>query len=186
MDTIDIADFPVKFEWDGGPSPIGLHNTVLSLQPVMDKLMAGGFISPRESFGFAMANPGVDYSKCWNDPSKLIAFVNYWGPDGPRYAANAVRKIRAAAREGKDTQAIRLQCPELFQDEVEQTDPSIETAGVFPWGDFPFDGAVFVNCIDLRLLGAVSAYPKEQDPVVASLVLGLIGLDMNQISRSAA
>lgn len=154
-----------------------LASVVYSLRTTIDEMMERGLIAKKDSFGFAMAVPAVTYKSSWDNPERLIWFVVGWGPDGDRYIANAVRKIRAAAREGWNTQALRLNGSYRFQDEIESQDEN----GNFPWGDFPFDGAVYVDSLAGRLLGAVSAFPKEQDPIVASLILGFIGLEMYNI-----
>lgn len=175
MDTLSIEALPREFKWnEGTPDWAALHSVPHDFRSTLDLMMSRGLITRKDSFGFAMADPRVDYKKLWNNPEPLIAFVAYWGPDGPRYAANAVRKIRAAAREGWDTQALRLNGSFRFQDVVESQDEN----GNFPWGDFPYDGAVYVDTLSGRLLGAVSAFPKEEDPIVATLLLGIIGLDM--------
>ena len=183
LTTLDVGTLPVEFDYwhNKHQSKIGLQNIVFKLEPVIESMMANGVIERHESFGFAMANPTtpLEYTRHWDHPEKLIGFVSYWGPDGKRYAANAVRKIRAAARTSLDTQTIRLECPDKFRDEVE----SVESDGTFAWGDFPYDGAVHVNTLGRHLLGAVSAYPKEQDPIVASLILHILGHDMFEADK---
>jgi hypothetical protein len=145
-----------------------------SVFPSIQTMMAEGVLTRKESFGFALANPAADLSRVWNIPSKLIAFAYAYGPEGDYYVANAVRKLRAAARTGKDTQELRLYYPHRFANVVEKKEPD----GSFEWGDFPFDGAVHVYPVGRHLLGAVSALPKEEDPVAASLITNAIGLAM--------
>jgi hypothetical protein len=139
-------------------------------QPAIKALMASGVIATKDSFGFALAYPGNRGFGDWDNPERLIALVIHWGPDGPRYVANAVRKIRPAARNLDDTQHLRTGRSWLFQDKVESKDDE----GRFPWGDFPWDGAVWHSALGVSLLGAVSAFPQEQDPIVARLILGVL------------
>lgn len=174
---LDISSLRTSFVWNRGTAhEVDLHAVFYALEDLIRSMMSQGIIANRASFGFAMADPRVNYREVWNDPAALTGFIAYWGPEGQRYAANAVRKMRPGAREDKDTQKMRLDHPELFRDPVE----SAEADGTFNWGDFPYDGAVHLHTLGYHLLGAVSALPKEEDPIPAQLILGLIGLEMHR------
>ena len=177
MSTLEIACLPTAYRFGGSLIVIDdLAELARELtEQVIESMMDTGLLARKESFGFAMAFPERE-APTWDDPESLIAFIMHWGPEGPRYAANAVRKIRPAARTLMDTQLMRMRYPEAFTDIVESQEPD----GSFAWGDFPYDGAVHLNVLGRNLLGAVSAFPKEQDPVVAALILGAIGLEMHK------
>lgn len=184
MDFLQVDRLPRKFWWNNDTlAAAPLHNNPIEFRRTLETMMSSGIITQRESFGFAMADPRADYEQLWDNPEKLIALVAFWGPDGLRLAANAVRKIRAAAREGIDTQTLRLRYPGRFLRPVESQEKG---SGSFKWGDFPFDGAVWLTSLGRRLLGAVSAYPQEEDPIVAALILGRIGLDIYQSDQKLA
>ena len=175
MTNLDIAALPHNPIWRPGTNAaVALNPIVLGLKPVIDKLMELGMIPRKESFGYALATPEIDHTQVWDNPQQLIGLVAYWGPEGPRYAANACRKIRAAAREGVDTEVLRRARPETFRDIVESKEGDTE----FPWGDFPFDGAAYSIVQHLHLLGAVSALPKEQDPIIARFITEIVGYNM--------
>jgi hypothetical protein len=174
MTLLDIDALPHNPFWNPGIAEVNLNEVVMRLQPVIDTMMSYGVITAKDSFGYALADPQANLLEVWDDPSRLIAMVVYWGPEGPRYAANACRKIRPAAREGMDSEDLRRDHKDLFRDTV----PSKEGDTEFEWGDFPWDGAVYTRVQGRRLLGAVSALPKEQDPVVARLITGFIGFAM--------
>ena len=174
MTSLDIAALPHALTWNRGtPAATSVSALFNGIQPGIETMMRQGVITRKPSFGFALATPDIDLTEVWDDPQQLIALVAYWGPEGPRYAANACRKIRAAAREMTDTEMLRRNFPsaEVFRNIIE----SNEGDTVFPWGDFPWDGAAYTDVQGRRLLGAVSALPKEQDPVVARFITGLMG-----------
>lgn len=180
---LDIEAFPKQYDYwcERTKSNLNLPSSVYNLQSTIELMMQQGILARRDSFGFAMADFTLDYEEHWDSPETLIAFVAFWGPKGRRCAANAIRKIRPAAREGMDTQFMRLSYPELFCDQVE----SEEEDGTFTWGDFPYDGAVHLNVMGRKLLGACSTFPKEQDPIATCLALGVVGLDMHNADQLA-
>lgn len=183
LDTLHITAIPRRFTWNGGtPAAIDLGATVLGMQRVIELMMADGQLTQKDSFGFAMANPTVVLGDVWDDPSKLIAMVMYWGPDGLKYAANACRKIRPSARTGQDSETLRREHPELFRDNVE----SVEADGTFAWGDFPYGGATYLTVEGHLLLGAVSALPQVEDPIASRLLTGMAGLAMHRSDKMLA
>lgn len=180
MTTLDIHALPLNPIWNSGTSAAtALEPIVRGLKPTIDTMMATNVIDPRDSFGFALATPDIDLREVWDDPTELIAMVVYWGVDGPKYAANAVRKIRAAAREGTDSEDLR-RAADAGDYEFDHPVVSVNDDGTLEWGDFPFDGAAYTQVQGRLLLGAVSALPKEQDPVVARLITGILGLHMHE------
>jgi hypothetical protein len=178
--NLDITALPTQLVWNPQTNAaVDLGKVALELRGVIEHMMEDDIIAERESFGYALARQMPFWSGDLNDPQRLISLVVYWGPEGLRYAANACRKIRAAAREEMDTESIRINHPNRFSDIV----ASVDDEGNFPWGDFPYDGAAYVEVQGQTLLGAVSAYPKEQDPMVARLVTNHIGLAMFESDR---
>lgn len=175
MTTLNIGSLPAELVWNPRTrGAVSLELVAGKVKSSIFTMMESGAIAQRDSFGFALATPDIKLADVWDDPEKLIAMVAFWGPEGPRFAANACRKIRAAARENMDTETIRRDHPYLFLDSV----ASVEEDGTFTWGDFPYDGAAFTEVQGRRLLGAVSAFPKEEDPIIARLFTGFIGLAM--------
>lgn len=180
--NLDMRLLPTSCSWNADTrAATPLEKVVIDLKPTIERMMADDIIAKRDSFGFALASPGLGSAlySAWDNPTALIGLVVWWGPEGPRYAANACRKLRPAARESMDTEVIRRSDPYLFSDII----PSIDEGGNFPWGDFPFDGATYVNVQGRDLLGAVSAFPKEQDPMIARLVTSRIGLAIHYSDR---
>lgn len=150
-------------------------------------LASTGLIKSNESFGFAMAAPrfgrlGQDDMappSYWDEPEKFVWFVGGWGPESERYIANAVRKLRALKRYFDESSFLGTEVnssldmrfitwEKSFQDEVPST-----VDGVFPWGDFPYGGAVRLRVGDVMTLdGAVSALSEIEDESIARLILG--------------
>ena len=132
-----------------------------------------GFARQNDSFGLVVADPGRggEYHEIWDKPSELIAggLVIGWGHDWRRYAANALCKIRATAREGLDTRDIFENSPELFQ-----LNPSKSNASPFIWGDFPHGGAVIDGNGTNQLLVGVSGLTATEDHRTARLTADFI------------
>ncbi|PLS80849.1 hypothetical protein CYG49_03730 [Candidatus Saccharibacteria bacterium] len=159
---------------------ISMSGIVETLQyTLVTNMAAQGQIHYNGSFGFAMADPGLhseyDTRKVWDDPYKLTWFVAGWGPERERYCANAVRKLRPAARNGIDTLDLVTGNYLPFQGVVE-SQPNQD--GLYPWGDFPWGGATFVGFDDKLLLGAVSGLRQEEDHALAGVILNLVGLQL--------
>lgn len=174
-----------QLSWDHIVGPEGLRVSLSEIvetlrYTLVDYLDAQGKIRYNGSFGFAMADPALgltyDLAGTWDDPREMTLFVAGWGPERERYCANAVRKLRAAARNGVDTlDLVTGNYEEPFCDIVES--PANED-GTYPWGDFPYGGAVFVGFNDKLLLGAVSGLRQEEDHALAGVILHLIGLQL--------
>lgn len=181
--TLDVSGLPISYVWNSGtPEAINLGVVTLGMKATIRQMMSRGVLTDKESFGFALADPTAVLSEVWDDPSKLIAMVMYWGPDGLKYAANACRKIRPSARTGQDSETLRREHPELFRDNVE----SVEADGTFAWGDFPYGGATYLTVEGHLLLGAVSALPQVEDPIASRLLTGMAGLAMHRSDKMLA
>jgi hypothetical protein len=187
MRTLDLSLLPSHVTGQRTGGEFDFRKIVNDLQPAIQTMASGGLIEPNSSFGFAMAVPGLQeswqehYQQIWDDPYSLIGLICGWGDEWTRYAANAVGKIRASARLGQNSLQIRLQHPDLFTDVVEP-----EGKGpIYPWGDFPHGGAIYVDVGKYRLLGAVSCLNQVEDQGVAALLLSLIGLKMLQLDAAA-
>jgi hypothetical protein len=119
------------------------------------------------------------------------AFIGGWGPEQDRFSANAVRKIRALLRWyhefGVQPQFMSTMDMfvankryeqesqgeyefNMFQDIV----PSVDEAGYFPWGDFPYGGAALVQVGNFWTIVAVSALNQEEDDFVARKFGGIL------------
>ena len=137
----------------------------------------------REFINLDLSDP--DY---WDDPSKFVWFVGGWGPDRDRYIANAIRKLRPMLREdAESTLDMRFDSRKVksfgtgqpyehviegdWEDVVDQLDKD----GKFPWGDFPWGGAVTVIMGDMVLVGAMSCLHEIDDDTVMRTFLRLLG-----------
>ncbi len=181
---LDVSTMPFEqtYVCDDG-SEINLNKFLDSYYDTVQVLAASGLVKANESFGFAMAEPNDDFdAELWDKPEEFVWFVGGWGPDRDRYIANAIRKMRALLRPHEviagygsmgcdSTLELRFDFPEYFRDKVD----SQNEVGTFPWGDFPWGGAAFVQMGDLILAGAVSALSEIEDDLTARLILGGFG-----------
>ena len=182
---LDVSSMPFDQVYtcqDG--SEINLGEFLDSHYDAIQALAAAGLIKANESFGFAMLRPTLveDYiaTNSWDKPEEFVWFVGGWGPDRDRYIANAIRKLRPlfrltlSALEGDQlftTLDIRFWRPSYFEDVVEQMNDD----GTFPWGDFPWGGAVSESFGEMWLIGAVSCLTEIEDDFIAKLILGGLG-----------
>ena len=146
---------------------------------------ADGLIKSNDSFGMAMAKIMTDgeyYADCWDNPYELIWFAAGWGPEAERYMANAIRKMRASAREGVDSLDLLEHKPRLFRDEVGSERGDRE----HQWGDFPWGGAAYTNFGDKRLLTAVSCLKQQEDHWVALMLGGFMATQMHKADERFA
>lgn len=130
------------------------------------------------SIGIAVGHPNPLPGDDWDDPFSFIWFVTGWGENCFKYAANAVRKLRAVERTHRSTLDLRLNDPWLFQDEVESV-----VDGRFPWGDFPHGGGLLVNFGGLVVPCAVSALKQDEDEATAATVGSFVAMQMLRDSR---
>lgn len=173
---LDMTDMPTERVYtckDG--SEINLREVLEEHRDGVQSLASSGLIKPNESFGFAMTVPAMDLGPApnglWDKPEEFVWFVGGWGPKRERYAANAVRKLRPLLRTGYgSTLEMRFFAKGLFTDKVE----SEGAAGQYPWGDFPWGGAVEAVYGDLFLTGAVSCLTEIEDDTITRLILGCI------------
>lgn len=178
---LDVGLLPREalFGIKGGPK-VNIASIPFGLRVILEDMAKHGLIKSNEKgFGFAAATPTQDPRHRWNwdDPYDFTWFVAGWGSDGNRYIANAVRKLRAALREEKDTLFLRTDRPDAFRDKVESSDRN-----GYPWGDFPWGGATFVHVGDWIIPSAVSCYLEVEDDAAAKLVGGLCGAEILKIS----
>jgi hypothetical protein len=139
-----------------------------------------GIITPSDSFGFAAAHPRSELvipasDGRWNNPYKFVWFVVGWGPDGDRYIANAVRKLRPLLRTSKDTLELRLDTSLNFRNVVQSV-----VDGKFPWGDFPHGGGTLVRTGSIIIPCAADGFPEVENDFVAKTMGGRIGATMLQ------
>ena len=107
-----------------------------------------------------------------DEPEKFVWFVGGWGPRREKYIANAVRTIRPLLCVDRwSTLDMRFSDPDSFKEEVE----SQNAEGYFPWGDFPYGGAVDVQMGPLFLTGAVSCLTEIENDQAARFILGGFG-----------
>ncbi len=69
---------------------------------------------------------------------------------------------------------LRFDTSGFFLDKIE----SQNADGTFPWGDYPWGGAVAVTMGVLMLVGAVSCLSEIEDDLVARLILGGIAKEI--------
>lgn len=181
---LDVSRFPREALY--GPADgkqVDLAQIVLGLRPTFDDWGGQGLIDQTDSFGFAMAKPDIDFSTLWIDPYQYVWFVAGWGPEGDRYIANAVRKLRPLLREGNDTLAIRqwLHGDRHFENVVNSQEPD----GSFRWGDFPWGGATNLHMGNHELHAAVSCYKEVEDDPAAKVAAALVGMTMLKLDEPA-
>lgn len=177
---LDVTELPTEWVYSCVDGRLIEMNYLLSAHSETLAVMAGsGVIKVSASYGFALTVPighndkGWEVSD-WDNPEKFVAFVGGRGPERDRYIANAVRKLRpwlrqaAAGCEFDSTLNMRQFCLQLFEQGVE----SQNTDGTFPWGDYPYGGAVVVSFPEFALAGAVSGFSEVQDDTVARIILG--------------
>lgn len=169
---LDVTRLPRQALYGPEENAVDLAATAAGLREAVDSWAQTGYVKKNTSCGFAAAHP--DSFSDWDDPYKSTWFVAGWGPDADQYIANAVRKIRAVLRTRKDTLALRLTAPELFQDPVE----SKQADGGFPWGDFPWGGGTLVSVGNIVIPCAVSALWEVEDDAVAKAIGAFVATDM--------
>ncbi len=146
------------------------------LNPLVKNLRKYGKVKEGDSFGLVIANTEYAgrYSEIWDDPIALLTngLVLGWGPEWQQFAANALRKMRAAARLGRNTLDVAANNPELFREVV----PSFtkDRSNLFPWGDFPHGGAILEGIAGTssgQLLVGASALTAEEDEMISSITV---------------
>jgi hypothetical protein len=181
---LDVSEFPrhVTFRCADG--------TILEMSDLLERhydaimgLAAADLVRSNDSFGFVMAQPLFwniqQLNRIWDDPDQFVWFAGGWGEDKERYIANAARKMRPLLRLNRagfqhtSTLQMRLDGPSHFEDTVPSSDN-----GVYPWGDFPYGGAVIVQMGNLYMVGAVSALTQIEDDKVARLILGSVAQEI--------
>lgn len=177
MRKLDIDEFNLVGWHSTKQGPIDLAEVALRLWWAIENWSATGLITENTSFGCAITQVNLsDRQIRWNDPSTYILCVVSWGDDGDRYVLNAVRKLRATMRTGRDTLDLRMNEPGRFQDVVGSQEPN----GDCLWGDYPWGGAVFDTFAGNRFGVGVSAYNQVQDEFVARTIHALIGTMITQ------
>ena len=179
IETLDVSRFPTECLYGAPGKKCNLATLMEPIWTYVNHLasLESPLVEDNLSFGFAMANPwtvSFRYGMAWNNPYELVWFVGGWGPERERYIANAVRKLRPAARTGRDTLELRHHSSGLFRDMVD----SHEEDGSFAWGDYPYGGAVYLSFEGVKLLGSVSGLSEDEDAAIAAAVLGLVGSQM--------
>jgi hypothetical protein len=131
-----------------------------------------GKITPNPSFGLVIANTEYAgrYETIWDDPYAMLTggLVIGWGPDWLKYAANALRKLRPAARLSRNKCDIAAETPELFIDVVPST--GADPLDLYPWGDFPYGGGIIENVdrgYGAQVLMAASALTPQEDEMIS-------------------
>lgn len=175
---VDVGTLPFEQSYTcKNGSVINMQELLEGLRTPINVLGTTGNIGQIDSLGFAMAEPmwytNYDLTECWNDYARYVWFVGGWGPDRNMFIANAVRKMRPMLREQTDTLMMRHdRNAHSFMNPVGQVDADAK----FPWGDFPWGGAVSLFIGGMFFEGAVSCFDDDiDDHNVASLTLGTIG-----------
>lgn len=173
---LDVASLPrtAPCESVADGKSTDLATVASSLRPTINQWAADGLIKANDSFGFAAAHIDSKSGWSWDHPEQFIWFVIGWGPEGDRYIANAVRKLRPTLRINRDTLMLRVESPRLFRETVDSTSAD----GSYPWGDFPWGGGTLVPVGPLVIPCAVSGLREREDDWVAKTIGGLIGTTM--------
>lgn len=178
---LDITALPHDQQFtNDDQSVIDMRDFIERLRPSVEALMESGLIARKSNIGFAFCTPRFsgefdDLTKHWDTPERFVWFVGGWGDDPQKiaqYQANAVRKARALLRTNWESTALmRSDHPDDFQDKVE----SVDAAGNFPWGDYPWSGCVGIDVADLVIVCSVSGLNELEDHAVALLAASLLG-----------
>ena len=180
--TLDVHTLPSHTVYDGKYGALDMESFLLSFRPVVDELERGANVRASFGLGFAMAKPA--YGTCevrdWDDPSQLTWFVGGWGSDREVLIANAVRKMRAVARTYRSsTLTMASVAPGEFLNPVLRANDD----GTFPWGDFPFGGALRVRYGSIEVMGGVSGFSQHEDHMLAHLVLSSFAARMFDVDH---
>jgi hypothetical protein len=179
LSTLDVGKLPQHAHYGTDTRETDLAYEVTRMRTTIGLWEQIKLVKPNKSFslGFAAARPKLNPVRPeWDDPYDFVWFVAGWGPDGDRYIANAVRKLRPSLRTGRDTLDLRLAKSDQFEDVVESA-----VDGKFPWGDFPYGGATIVRTGNIILPCAVSGFHEVEDDTAAKAIGGRIGSTMLQM-----
>lgn len=184
--VLDIDALPGAYDYTSKTTGrmTSLSDVVKLNNGAIRNLVAKGVVHVKdgESFGFAMANPDLDYSDPENlKPENFVLFVVYWGPDGRKYAANAVRKLIALLREHAKNPSVRstFGIKHFGKGSFENTVESVNGDDTFPLGDFGHGGAVINERNGRKLPVAVSCYTEAEDGTVADELGDLLHDEMD-------
>lgn len=141
-----------------------------------------------DSLSFAVvvkvvADINTDLADLTDDPRALFDFSYTEGEDSQRYAANALRKMRATARTSTDTATLCKFGNDAFENVV---DGSTDTPRNLPWGEFPYGGARLTTRDNVRVLVGVSGFTEQQDDWLADAVGGFCALKLTEHDEAAA
>lgn|GEM_PF-3038719 len=142
-----------------------------------------GLLRNNSSYGVVVADPiySGTYASVWDNPQQLVGFALGDGARRQYYLANAVRKMRAAAREGFDTFAMRQgHLINYFCDEVEGRVDDPENP--YPWGDFPWGGAAYGGTESNRWLVGVSGFTQAEDDWIARTVAWFLSTEVSKLT----
>lgn len=147
----------------------------------------GGGLLKRDARSFAVVvkvvlDKDTDLTTLIDDPEALFDFAYLLGGESRRYAANALRKMRAVARTGLSTAELSNHGHGAFENVVDGT---TDTHDNLPWGEFPYGGALLVGRGDVRVLVGVSGFTQEEDDWLASMVGGFCALKLTEHNEAA-
>ena len=145
------------------------------LELAVKNMMNHGLVKQNDSFGFSVSifkvNQYWRFARDWNEPRMFVHYLQHWGPNGPRYSMNAIRKQRASLRISANTLDIVRNLDEgEFIDVIE----SVDEHGNFTWGDFPYGGCVIRDCGEYTIVFSCSALTQEQDDTVSHFGAGAL------------
>jgi hypothetical protein len=183
---LDMSRIPTEQVYCG----FDLAEVVHGARPAIDTMTRSGLIKPHASFGFVLTDPNFSAEELqanWDNPYGLGWLAVHWGPEGQRYAANALRKLRAAARNLANTLELReaadadtTKVGDYFRDIVDSQEPD----GSYKNGDFPWGGGVLLKRPVGTLGGAVSCLRQREDHHVASLLVDTVDRAMTEIAAA--
>lgn len=170
---LDVSRLPRHADYGPTGDQVDMADVVLRSRTALTALKNRLLLKRNDSFGFAAALPGEQGNHSWKDPYHFTWFVVGWGPQGDKYIANAVRKLRPVLRTEMSTLELRVR-NKGFKKRVD----SQESDGSFKWGDFPWGGGVLVPVANLVIPCAVSCFAEVEDHAIALMAGGLIGSEM--------
>jgi len=156
---VDTSRFPTEAGVNG---PNG-RDISLNVKDGVEALLAAGRKNKSyrkgDTYGILVVRPfrsRLDFLEAWHrDPYSVVWFTI----GDPRYVANVFRKLLAAVKTGvRDTLLLHLRGTDLVSVD------SVDAAGRFPMGPFPFGGFMFISLGELQSGGGLSVLDQHDDP----------------------
>jgi hypothetical protein len=147
-----------------------------------------GLLKAGNSYAVVVADLGCvgQYKTVYNRPKLLGGFAVGFGGDAvDLHCYNALRKMRATAREGLGSLLMKEELPAMFQDVVVPV--SDDPLDPYPWGDLAEGGAVLLgkDRDPHQVLVGVDGFDDTENHILATTVGMMLRKQMKSLSRVA-